>query len=344
MSTFEVKVYPAKILPHPDPETTRLELCQIGEYLSVVGKGQIKDGDRVAYIPEQSIVPANLLEEMGLTGRLAGGSKDRVKAVKLRGVVSQGLVHKVDYPIGTDIKDDLGIREYEPPIPAHMNGEVYNSRNKTIPYDIENIKKYPNVLKEGDSVIVTEKLHGTLCCMGFYEDEPIVTSKGLGKAGLALKHNEVNERNLYMRAFNDCRVSLDRIHRKYNIFYVFGEILGRGVQKGFDYGYNDHQIRIFDIFVGAYMHGRFLEYSEMRGELGSLEPVPIIYQGGYNEGVRKLKDGDSVMPQAGHMREGIVIKATPERMDDDPINGIGRVILKDVSDAYLTRKGGTEYQ
>jgi len=39
------------------------------------------------------------------------------------------------------------------------------------------------------------------------------------------------------------------------------------------------------------------------------------------------------------MREGVVVTAARERQDDI----LGRVILKSVSEDYLLRKGGTEY-
>ncbi len=42
-----------------------------------------------------------------------------------------------------------------------------------------------------------------------------------------------------------------------------------------------------------------------------------------------------------YLREGVVIRAMVER--HSPVTG-GRAIAKAVSPAYLTRKGGTEYE
>lgn len=42
-----------------------------------------------------------------------------------------------------------------------------------------------------------------------------------------------------------------------------------------------------------------------------------------------------------HLREGVVIRPSVERYS--PVTG-GRTIAKAVSGAYLTRKGGTEYE
>ncbi len=86
------------------------------------------------YIPEQSVLPDELIGELGLTGRLAGGAANRVKAVRLRGELSQGLVCRpkalagVDLTRaaaeGTDFAERLGITKWVPPIPTTMDGEV----------------------------------------------------------------------------------------------------------------------------------------------------------------------------------------------------------------------------
>ena len=91
MAYFEVNVVKIdQIEDHPNADA--LELAVIGGYRAIVKLGDFKAGDLVVYIPEQSIVPQWLLERMGLEGRLAGKDKNRVKAIKLRGVLSQGLV------------------------------------------------------------------------------------------------------------------------------------------------------------------------------------------------------------------------------------------------------------
>jgi hypothetical protein len=46
-----------QVLPHPDPETTNLELIPIGEYQVVVRKGEFKVGDLGIYIYPDSVVP-----------------------------------------------------------------------------------------------------------------------------------------------------------------------------------------------------------------------------------------------------------------------------------------------
>jgi hypothetical protein len=50
-------VHIEQVLPHPDPETTNLELIPIGEYQVVVRKGEFKVGDVGVYIQPDSVVP-----------------------------------------------------------------------------------------------------------------------------------------------------------------------------------------------------------------------------------------------------------------------------------------------
>ncbi len=97
MATFECKVYKLTIEEHPNADV--IELARVGDYYSVVRKGQFKTGDMGVYIPEGAIVPDWLLLRLGLEGKLAGKQRNRVKAIKLRGVLSQGLIFPVDESI-----------------------------------------------------------------------------------------------------------------------------------------------------------------------------------------------------------------------------------------------------
>lgn len=56
------------------------------------------EGERVEHIPEGSILPPDLIAEMGLADppRLAGAKHDRVKAIRLRGVLLQSLIYAGD--------------------------------------------------------------------------------------------------------------------------------------------------------------------------------------------------------------------------------------------------------
>lgn len=387
MSTFEAKVYKLRIEPHPNAD--KLELAVVGDYRAIVGKGQFKTGDLGVYIQEASVVPEWLLVKMNLVGKLAGKQHNRVKAIKLRGILSQGLVYPVradlefdgehvftdgsdgyitledgsetDIQLGEDVAELLGITKYEPPIPVHMAGEVFNAHGYTLSFDIENIKKFPNVLEVGEQVIVTEKLHGTWTCFGYHPDVdvPIITSKGLSGQGLAFKHNEANKDNLYMRSFHASTLDYSAINQvgptiiqrvrdwvaaefslvSNSAVYILGETFGKGVQD-LQYGLDKPAFRAFDIYVGSPGQGRYLTGSEFLTccRESVIETVPVLLIGPYTPTiVAHLTDGKDNITGT-HIREGVVIRPyLQERRNDE----IGRVILKSVSEHYLLRGGET---
>lgn len=179
MSTLRVTVERLTIHEHPNADA--LELAQVGLYRAVVAKGAYKTGDYALYIPEQAVLPADLIEELGLTGRLAGKEKDRVKAIRLRGELSQGIVCRPvaladlwadSAAVGLaetelagnqrDFADELGITKWVPPIPVGMSGQVEPAPNLLRWIEIENIKRYPDIFEPGEPVIATEKIHGCL--------------------------------------------------------------------------------------------------------------------------------------------------------------------------------------
>jgi RNA ligase (TIGR02306 family) len=91
MSTFAVEVVRlGAILPHPNAD--KIELAEIGGYHAVVQKGIHASGGIAVYVPEDAVLPFELIEAWGFTGKLAGKAKNRVKAIRLRGELSQGLV------------------------------------------------------------------------------------------------------------------------------------------------------------------------------------------------------------------------------------------------------------
>ena len=350
MATFESRIHALRIEPHPNAD--RLELAAVGGFRCIVGKGSFADGDLAAYVPEGAVCPDWLIAELGLEGKLAGKRHNRVKAVKLRGALSQGLVYPVrDGAIrgravaeGDDVTELLELVKYEPPIPIAMQGEVRPAHGATLHYDIENFKKYPDALRVGEPVVITEKLHGSWCCLGWHPDHgPIVTSKGMSDRGLALKLVEANRNNLYVRAWRSHEAAFERARARLATpeepFYVLGEVYGRGVQD-LHYGEPNPAFAVFDAYLGAPGRGRYLEAGEIGERMSDLFPlVPVLYEGPFSEAALREHTGGATVLGGRHVREGVVVKPAAERESAE----FGRVILKNVSGDYLTRKGGTEY-
>ncbi|MFJ8621572.1 RNA ligase (ATP) [Kitasatospora sp. NPDC093550] len=355
MSTLRVTAEKLTILEHPNADA--LELAQVGLYRAVVARGAYRTGDYAVYIPEQSVLPEELIAELGLTGKLAGAQANRVKAVRLRGELSQGIVCRptalADTDLvaaaecGEDFAELLGVVKWQPPVPTSMSGDVVSAPDLLPWVDIENLKRYPDVFEPGEPVVLTEKLHGSCCLVTYTADtgEVQVSSKGIGAQGLALVEDE---RNLYWRAVRayDIPAVAARLAERLGAERVgiFGEVFGEGVQD-LSYGASARTDRpgyaAFD--VSAVVDGQlsWLSASELLD--GELPLVPELWRGPFDPEVvlGHALGKESISGRELHLREGVVVRPVTERWS--PVLG-GRAIAKVVSDAYLTRKGGTEYE
>lgn len=386
MSTFAVKVIRINGI-EPIAGADNIECAVVGDYRSVVLKHQFAVGQLAAYIPEGSVLPENVLRALNMwdeekqVGKLAGSKGNRVKAIKLRGQLSQGLLYPVDsgkdigHPFinvlddldnigtmvlvqeGDDLASELGIVKYEPPIPTSMAGEVYNAGTElTVSYDIENFKAFPDVLREGEFVYMTEKCHGTFCGVGIlpakdqsdkhFKQKFVIFSKGLGAKGLCFKESEANANNVYVRALTKSNVfgALEKgilADTMDKPVFILGEVYGKGVQ---DLSYGEELgFRAFDIVVGYRGDQKYLspEMFMFVSKFLQIDTVPLIYSGPFSkQAMEEATTGkETISGQDLHIREGVVIRPKTERYH----SALGRVILKSVSADYLLRKGGTEY-
>ncbi len=112
---MRVPVVRVTIEDHPDAD--RLEIARCEDRQAVVPIGTIQTGDLVAFIGEGAVVPRPVLEELGLVGRLGGPDEDRVEAIKLRGVRSDGLCYRArdGWEEGDDVATELGVTAGRPP-------------------------------------------------------------------------------------------------------------------------------------------------------------------------------------------------------------------------------------
>lgn len=341
---FEVKVYRVDIEVHPSADA--LEIARIEGFCAIVKKGQFRTGDLVAYIPQDSVVSNSVLQELGLEGKLAGAQKNRVKPLRLRGIFSEGLVYpaRAHWSLGDEVAEELGIVKYEQPIPISLSGEVFNAQY-TFGFDIENYKKYPHALVDGEEVVFTEKLHGSFVLAmkidgdTFSEgvdDRFLVGSKGLVSKGLYLKDNEANTSNSYLRVFKKYNLGekLDLIGQ--GKIAIVGEVLGvqdLRYDAGTDQTFRAFGIQINDKWVDP---EAFVEICQRL----AIPHVPVLYRGAFSSIVLKEHtSGKTTISGAQHIREGLVITPIKERYHSE----LGRVILKSVSEEYLLRKEGTEF-
>lgn len=342
----------------PIPGADRLELAQIAGWQCVVGKGQFEKGRRAVYIPIDSVLPQALEDKLFPPDSKVRLSKHRIKTIKLRGAISQGLLVSPEEVgceqklVHEDVAELLGITKYEPPvksIPANLRGPQKPRKGINPNFkkytDIENFKHYNTLFEPGELVYVTEKLHGTSARYGWFDTVPNTLWKKIKNFfGLLPKYEFcIGSRNVQLQ------------DRKYDGFYdsnvygkiaeklalddvldfgeaIFGEIVGPGIQKGYTYGHeDDHAFYAYDVMVnGEYLDpADFITFCDER----SIPRVPHLFTGEYEEDfIKTIATGDSTIGNQ-KVREGVVIKALHETKCM-----IGRKVLKLINDTYLLKE------
>ena len=345
----------------PHPNADRLEVAVVDGWRVACRVGDFSTGEKVAYIPEGSLLSQDLIVELGLHDppRLAGPDHNRVKAIRLRGVLSQGLVYAgqriAHLDAGDDAAEALGLTKWIPPVPVHMAGKM--TPGPKISFDIDDIKTWPDRLRSGETVVVTEKLHGTFCCFGLRreeegtEPEAVVSSKGHLSNGLRFDlDSSDNDDNLYVKAW---RRHAEGVRHAFDAWsggagpfemYLFGEICGPKVQD-LNYGLTEPAFYLFDVRLSDGYED--WEKVQIIANVVGINSVPELWRGPWSpELLSAHTDGSSQL--ADHHREGIVLRPAASRYDtglNHPSGrGPGRVIFKSVSARHLLRKGGTEYQ
>ncbi len=308
MAEFRVIKAKVKVFPHPNAE--RLELLKIGTFQAVVEKEVYQDGDTVIFAPEKSILPDQLAEDY--RKYLRGAEKNRVGTIRLRGQLSMGVIiplQRVDprnnLPLDEDISEQLGIIKYEPPIPQNLAGEVRPVLDfaYVTKHDVEQFRIYADNFMPQESVIVTEKIHGSqVVYFRNKNGEIAVSSKGMLRRGLTL---EQSNDNFYWNAGYNLNIfeTLAVLFPDRDV-QLFGEVVP--IQKGFNYGFRKPSALFYKLVVD----GRIFPYQEVPEKI-KINWVPILYQGEYDlDKIVKLCEKikyETVSGQKLHISEGGVI-------------------------------------
>ena len=364
MSTFNVSIEEIRAIdPHPNAD--RLSLASILGWQVCVKKDEFKVGDLVVYFPIDSILPADVEGCIFGENSKVKLTKGRIKTIKLRGAISQGmatppkLVGLSSIKLGQDVTKKLGVTKYEPAAPSYQSGPKLSrmrDKPKENPFfrkygGLENYKNYPDLFEEGELVSITEKVHGTHFRAGYV---PYVANTLWRKIKKFLKlstptHEFVFGSNTVQlqyqgeghKTFYDNNVYAMMVN-KYNLKeklkpgeVVHGEIYGEGIQKGYNYGKKgtDFGLVLFDLRLQSSDSSEFIPVENFREFCleRNLDCVPELYRGPFNrEQAKVLTVGDSIFCSEQKVREGVVIRPVVEGK-----SYIGRKVLKIISDDYL---------
>ena len=324
------------------PGADSIECCILGGWNVVTRKGEYTAGDLAVYCEIDSWIPYEVAPFLsrGNFPRVYNEVKgERLRTVKLRGQLSQGLLLPLkelygllqglnNHFEGQDVSENLGIVKYEAPIPASLAGEIKGMFPSRIPKtDQERIQNLSVELEEwksqGLTWEVTEKLDGSSMTVYMIDGEVGVCSRNLD-----LKRNPDN--SLWRAAIKH---KLEEKLVGYNNIAIQGELVGNGVQ-GNMYKMRDQDFYVYDVYdIDA---GRYFTPAERMSLVQALDllhcPVFKSYWVLTTESVADLlqgAEGKSVMGTiAGPEREGLVYKCNDKQ-----------VSFKAISNRFLLKSG-----
>ena len=231
----------------------RIELAIIDSWKVVVSKG-LNVGDAVVYCEIDSFLPIKPEFEFlrkSCYRKMADGQEGfRLKTIKLKGALSQGLCIPIDElpqlaknKAGDDVSDILGIIKYDPPIPAELagvcKGNFPSFLKKTDEERVQNLSnEYQEYLASEINFYATEKLDGSSASFYLRDGEFGVCSRNL-----ELKENANN-------SFWKVARSLDIENKLKQLPYnacLQGELIGEGIQSN-PYKINGQDVRFFNLF------------------------------------------------------------------------------------------------
>ena len=330
----------------PIPNADAIEKIRVLGWWVVSKKGEHKPGDKLVYCEIDSLLPERPEFEFLRPSSFKPAHDDlpagfRIKTVKLRGQVSQGIC----FPLailppgapteeGADVTELLGVRKWEPPLPVGMGGKVKGGFPGFLPKtDETRVQVLEPVLERnrGKTFYVTEKLDGTSFTAFLREGVFGICSRNLWM-------DEADETNILVRVARRLKLeeNLRAVSARRGLdLAVQAEVIGPGIQKN-KYELKEVSLRVFSVLdVGTY---KLLDHAtslDVVGELG-LEAVPQLGTVVLNHTVDELvamAEGTSVLnPKA--QREGIVLRPLVEEYDED-IGG--RLSFKAINPKFLLK-------
>jgi len=335
----------------PIPNADAIERIRVLGWWVVVKKGEFKPGDRVVYCEIDSLLPerpefeflrASSFKPSRIDeGGIAIPAGFRIKTIKLRGQVSQGICFPLSIlpsnaptDEGADVTAPLGIVKWEPPPPVGMGGRVKGGFPGFLPKtDETRVQVLEAVLERhrGKTFYVTEKLDGTSFTAFLREGTFGICSRNLWL-------DETDDTSLLARIAK--RFKLDEKLRKVRSGRGFdlaiqAEVIGPGIQKN-KYELKEATLRVFNVLnVDTYKLVDRDTMLEMLTELG-LESVPQLGTITLNHTVDELiafSEAPSVLnPKA--QREGVVLRPLEEEYDAE-IGG--RLSFKAINPKFLLK-------
>lgn len=321
---------------NPIEGADQIEVASILGWKVVVKKGEFKINDKVVYCEIDCLMPDRpefeFLKPIGM----------RIKTVRLRGQVSQGIcfplsiLNKINptpdlraFCIDDDVTDILGITQYQDVIPPDLMGKAKGYIPSAIPKSsitrIQTLQERLDKFK-GTLCYYTEKLDGE--SITFYIKDNVF--------GVCSK--EVDFLETEDSAHWNIAKSLDIENKLRSMncnFSLQGEMVGEGIKKN-KYKLKGRHVFFYNAFeVDKYRYFNYTELIEVMNKL-NLKIVPVLsYSFVLSNNIDELVElsiGTSKLSDT--QREGIVVCPLTELSYSGD-----RVIFKVISPKFLIKHG-----
>jgi RNA ligase (TIGR02306 family) len=301
----------------PIPGADAIVVATVKGWKVVVKVNEYKVGDLAVYYEIDSFLPIRPQFEFlrkSSFKRMGSSEGFRLKTIRLRGQISQGLLTPIPEGIsnpkeGDDLTEMLGIVKYEPPIPAQLAGKIKGTFPSFIPKTdeirIQNFESEVGFSPVGERAYVTEKLDGTSFTCYFKDGV-------FGVCGRNWELSETDDNSLWRMA--KMLELKDKMTKFGKNIALQGELIGAGI-NGNLYGLSDHKLYFFTGY--DIDKGRRMFFDELEWVLFGLQlqMVPVLEKYGFVipnetnivEYMLRYAEGKSVLNMEVD-REGVVVR------------------------------------
>ena len=317
-----------------------IELVRINGWQCVTKKGEFKVGDLGVFLEIDAIPPDNTTFQFLWTAKDGTAQprpdKFRIRTMKLRGALSQGLflpLRSFDLgavAVGDDVTQQLGVEKYEPPIPAGNQGDIAGNFPGFLPKTDEiRVQSAPEVTVELFNLpyAITLKYDGTSAtyCVDPRDGKFLACGRNYSIA---------EGDNHYWRIAR--QYDLPAKLAAHPTMAIQGEICGPGIQKN---RLELKQLELFAFNVYDIANRCYIAHDAAREFLSEIgvPAVVTIERGesfGYNQNdLLVLAEGK--YSGTNNEREGIVVRPLTERNSE--VLG-GRLSFKAISNRFLLKE------
>ena len=232
-----------------------IECATIGGWKVVVKKGEFSVGNLAVYCEIDSWIPTELapfLSKGKEPREFEGIRGERLRTVKLRGQLSQGLLLNLDTALpqtnsfveGDDVSETLGIVKWERPMNAQLAGMAKGNFPSLIPKTDQ--ERAQNLVGEilaaaqaGTQFEITEKLEGSSMTVYLID----------GVFGVCSRNLDLKETadNTFWQVARQEQIEQKMRDHGWGNWAVQGELIGPGIQ-GNIYKLSKPEFRVFDVY------------------------------------------------------------------------------------------------